>query len=104
MTNEQCTKCGEEIKGKVYPDSLCRDCHAENAIKCKCGQAFDEDAFQSDCSDCCAGHKCTYGCGFCFCDCHDENKPKCSDCETCKGTGMVAQNALQDTDCEDCIN
>lgn len=40
--------------------------------KCKCGNKPNTDA--ENCKKCCDGFECCYGCGTCFCQCHDNKE------------------------------
>jgi hypothetical protein len=41
----------------------------EQEERCECGNLPYTDT--ENCKDCCACDKCTYGCGTCFCGCHN---------------------------------
>lgn len=59
---------------------------------CECGNQPMTD--RKSCEKCCSGNRCTYGCGTCFCKCHDKKlKLKRKSCAVCRASFAIPRNA-----------
>ena len=72
-----CSHCNAEIKeGEEFARGNDSAILCENCGQCECGRMYckackGKPDVSNECEECCEGYSCVYGCGQCFCTCHD---------------------------------